>query len=169
MWKQQHLLFGRGIHFWWGTRSLQLAGESSWYRAVRKELALSKGTASSCCVQGNKTLCCLTEDEQDCIKKRLALTSVLLKNNHLQGSVVAIWPRTLFLFSGVVIVSCFWSQALQLTSQIWSVVFCSRIQYSLYQVMLAHSGPGFSVLVLHFSKLVVHCKENREQSSTKCF
>lgn len=86
---------------------MQLAGESSWYRAVRKELALSKGTASSCCVQGNKTLCCLTEDEQDCIKKHLALTSVLLKNNHLQGSVVAIWPRTLFLFSGVVIVSCF--------------------------------------------------------------
>lgn len=86
---------------------MQLAEESSWYRAVRKELALSKGTASSCCVQGNKTLCCLTEDEQDYIKKRLALTSVLLKNNHLQGSVVAIWPRTLFLFSGVVIVSCF--------------------------------------------------------------
>lgn len=69
-------------------------------RAVRKEAwAMSREIASRClvlavfCVQGNRTLRCLAKDGQDCIKKYLALSSVLPKNNHLQDPVLVLWPR----------------------------------------------------------------------------
>lgn len=59
-----------------------------------------------------------------------------------------------FLFSDVVIVRCFWSQALQLTFQIWSAISCSRIQHSIFQVMLEHSRSAFSIFRLCFSNLL---------------
>lgn len=59
-----------------------------------------------------------------------------------------------FLFSDVVIVCCFWSQALQLTFQIWSAISCSRIQHSIFQVMLEHSRSAFSIFRLCFSNLL---------------
>lgn len=77
-----------------GVRSLQLLGQrSGMHGAVRKEAQATSREMGSCHLQGNGTLHSLTKMGQDCIKKYLALSSVLPENNHLQDPILVLWPR----------------------------------------------------------------------------
>lgn len=139
-----------------------------------------------CTVLSGKAACAMSREMSACclvlaVFRETGLYTVSLKmvglHQEILGSVISFaWKQSspgsctcflaqeeLFVFSSVVIVSCFWSQALQLTLQIWSAIFCSRIQHSIFQVILEHPRSAFSILRLHFSNLLlVLCKEDRK-------